>query len=55
MKLNKNKTKYYYSVGTISKYNRKIVERVKIEIPNTHIHDRSLFWLVTGTSMQWRG
>ena len=28
---------------------RKMVERCKIDTPNTQIHDRSLSWLVTGT------
>jgi len=37
-------------VGTIPNSSIKIVERGKIDIANTRIHDRSLFWLVTGTS-----
>ena len=30
----------------------KIVERGKIDTPNTHIHDRSLSWFGTGTSIE---
>ena len=38
--------------GTILKLIKTIVERVKIETPNnTQIHDRSLSWLGTGTSI----
>ena len=29
----------------------KIVEKEKIDTPNTQIHDRSLSWLDTGTSI----
>jgi hypothetical protein len=36
----------------ISKSKRKIVERVKIVTPSTQIHDRSIFWLGTGTSIK---
>ena len=32
----------YHTVGTGPKSNRKIVERGKIDNPNTQIHDRSL-------------
>ena len=34
------------------KYNRKIVERGKVDTPNTQIHDRSLSWLVIGSSVK---
>jgi hypothetical protein len=34
-----------------SKSNRKIVERDKIDTPNTQIHDCSLFWLGTCNSI----
>ena len=34
------------------KYNRKIVERGKVDTPNTQIHDRSLSWLVIGSSIK---
>ena len=37
------------TVRTFIKYNTKIVEIGKIDIPNTH--DRSHFWLCTGTSI----
>ena len=37
------------TVKTFLKYNTKIVEIGKIDIPDTH--DRSLFWLCTGTSI----
>jgi hypothetical protein len=38
--------------GTVLKSNRKIVERGKIDTPNTETHDRSLSWLSTGTSIK---
>jgi hypothetical protein len=37
------------------KFNRKIVKIGKIDIPNTHIHDHSLFWLSTCTSVKSDG
>jgi hypothetical protein len=36
------KNKKYYIVGTVPKYNIKIVERDKIDNFSTHIHERSL-------------
>jgi hypothetical protein len=33
------------------KYNNIIVERLKIDTPYTHIHDRSLSWLNKGSSI----
>jgi hypothetical protein len=36
------KIKKYHTVGTVPKYNRKIVERGKIDTFNTHLHERSL-------------
>ena len=33
------KTKKYYTVETVPKFNRKIVKIGKFEIPSTHIHD----------------
>jgi hypothetical protein len=36
----------------ISKSNINIVERDKIDTPNTYIHDYSLSWLGTGTSIK---
>ena len=42
---NQMKLKEYHTVGTVSKSNSKIIEKAKINIPNTQIHDRSLSWL----------
>ena len=39
---NQMKNQKYYTIGTILKSNRKIVETGKIDTPNTYIHDRSL-------------
>jgi hypothetical protein len=40
---------------TILKENMKILERGKIDIPNTQKHDHSLPWLGTGTlKKMWR-
>jgi hypothetical protein len=33
------KNKKYYTVRTVPNFNRTIVERVKIDTPNTQIHD----------------
>ena len=41
----KKKTQKYHAVPNI---NIKIVERDKIDTPNTQIHDHSLSWLGTG-------
>jgi hypothetical protein len=46
------KKQKYHTVGTIPKSERKIVERDKIDSPNTQIHECSLSWLATGTSMK---
>jgi hypothetical protein len=35
----KNIIEKYHTVGTVQKYNRKIIERVKNDTPNTQIHD----------------
>jgi len=35
----KNETKKYHIVRTFPKSNRKIIERGKIDTPNTQIHD----------------
>ncbi len=45
----------YHIVGTIPKSNIEIEERGKIDAPNTQIHDHSLFWLGTGTSIKCGG
>ena len=46
------KENMYHTAGTISKSNRKITERGKIYTPNTQIHEHSLSWLGTGTSIK---
>ena len=43
---NKLKNKTYHNVGTIPKYNITIVERGKIDTPNTQIHDCSIIPLI---------
>jgi len=43
------KNKNYKTVGKIPKSNIKIVERGKIDTPNTQIHDHSHSWLGTCT------
>ena len=45
------KKKTNASVGTVLKSNGNIVERGNIYTINTQIHDRSLSWLGTGTSI----
>jgi hypothetical protein len=47
--------KKYDTVETIPKSNIKMTERGKIDTPNTQIHDRSLSWLGTGTSIKRGG
>ena len=63
------KNQKYYTVGTVSNSNRKnttlsehfqtpivkIVETGKIDTPYTHIHDHSLSWLGTDTSIKCGG
>ena len=44
-----------YHCRNNSKINVKIVERGKIDTPNTQIHDRSLSCLGTGTSIKSGG
>jgi hypothetical protein len=51
----KKKTKQYRIVGTIPKSNIKIIERGKMYIPNTQIHDSSLSLHGTGISMKGGG
>ena len=41
------KNRKYQTVGIVLKTNSKIVERVKIDNPNTQIHDCSISWLGT--------
>ena len=40
---------------TISKSNTNLVERLKINTPCTQLHDRSLSWLRTDTSIKSDG
>ena len=49
------KTKKYHTVGTIHKSDIKIVERAKIDAPDIQMHDRSLSWLDTNTSIKSGG
>ena len=52
---NRMKTSKYLRVGKVPKSIRKIVERGKIATTNTQIHDRSLSWLDTDTSIKSDG
>ena len=54
-KCNKMKGKNYLLIGTILKSNIKILERGKINILNTQIHDRSLSLLDTSTPIKSGG
>jgi len=45
----------YHTVTTIPKSNIKIVERGKIDDPNTQIYDLSFSWLGTDTSIKCGG
>jgi hypothetical protein len=44
----------YHTVVTVPKLNRNIIERRNIDTPSTQIHDSSLSWHCTGTSITWR-
>ena len=46
------KNKNYHTVRTVPKSKRRIVERDQIYTPNTQIHDHSIPWLGTGTSIK---
>ena len=46
------KIQKYHIVGTVPKYNRKIVKRGKFDTPNTQKHDRAPTWLGTCTSIK---
>lgn len=52
IKEKKIESKQYYSVGTVPKYNPKIIETDGKSIPRTHIKDRSLLWISTCTSIK---
>ena len=41
----KRKAKTYRSVGTFPTFNEKIVERVKFNTHEAHVHDRSFIFL----------
>jgi hypothetical protein len=46
------KKKKYYTVGTVPKFNGKTVESGKIDTSNRWIHENSLSWFGTGTSIK---
>jgi len=46
------KNEKYHTVKIFSKSNRKIVKRSKIDTPKKQIHDHSLSWLATDTSIK---
>jgi NADPH-dependent curcumin reductase CurA len=55
--LSKQKVPYcqnrkYHTVGSVPKSNQNNFEIGKIVTHNTHIHDHSLSWLDTGTSIK---
>jgi hypothetical protein len=55
-KKKKNTIKKNHTVEAIPKTKKsKIVERSKVDTPKRQIHDRSLSWLVTGTSIKSGG
>ncbi len=45
------KNKKHHTVGTFPESNRNIVDIGKGDTPNVQIHERSLSWLGTDTSM----
>ena len=55
-KMNTTKNKKYLTVRIVPKSNRTIIERGKLDITNPQIHDCSISWLGTGTSIKtnWR-
>jgi len=53
---NKVKSKQHHTVGTIPRSNIKIIERGEVDTTNIQIHDHSLSWFGTGTSVKrWWG
>jgi hypothetical protein len=44
--------KKYNTMATVPKFKLKIVERDKVDTDNKYIHDRSLSWLSTVTSIK---
>jgi len=49
------KTWKYHTVGTVPKFNRKMIENGQIYALNIQIHDRSRSWLGTVTSVKRSG
>ena len=54
-KHNEKQNKKYHTVGKFQKSNWGIIERDKIYIPKTQIHDCSLSWIGTSISIQSGG
>jgi hypothetical protein len=54
-KRDKMKNKTYHTEGTIPKSNRKNRRKMQNRYPYTQIHDCSLFWIGTGTSINSGG
>ena len=50
--MKKKEKKIYYTVGTVPKFNGKTVESGKIDTSNRWIHENSLSWFGTVTSMK---
>ena len=53
--MKENDIQKHHAVGTDQNVNKKIVERCKVDNPNTPIQDRSLSWLGTDTSIKVAG
>ena len=51
---NKKRKKEEYTHGTVAEYNRRR-NSDKIVTPSTYIHERSHFWIGTGTSIKSGG
>ena len=49
---NSIKKQKYDIIGTYPESNREIIERDQIGTPNMQIHDRSFYWVSTGTSIK---
>jgi len=49
------KNKEYHTVCTVPNSNRTVVERGNIDTTDINIHECSLFWLGTGTSIKSGG
>jgi len=55
MYINRMKNKKYHTVRTVLQSSIKIVESGKIGTPNTQLHERSLSWFGTDTSIKSGG